>query len=316
MSNPIQQALDEIAFQREMELKAMPPYMQLCVLAMQQSGDSSKAFFVKAVKDAAGHLDETSNGLALIHRAARQSDVFYLKHLVEAGADFNLMSGRTPSFPPIAEAVLEGNQEHVDFLLAQKADLSLCDDNGVSFVFELFKQAVNDMTTMMKRSAVSAVTSLMPHLDHDLRDSRGRPLMVAALENLPFKAVEALRGSRYPVCLVDIETALMHGRYTSMALLLEGADIVKSVEDANRLKSAIATTRRIMVENVTTSSLHLHAQNFWGVRGEVFAPESCIAACLKTVEHFYLAERQKFEKAIDKIYTGGDKPLPLPRRRM
>lgn len=291
----------------------MPPYMQMCVLAMQQD---DKTLFAAAVERAAGHLDETSNGLALIHRAARQSDIFYLKYLVAAGANINRMSGKTPSFPPIAEAVLEGNHDHVNFLLGEKADMSICGDHGVSFVFELFKEAVNDSMLMTRRSTASAVTLLMPHLDHDLRDSRGRRLMVAALENLPFRAIQELKGAGYPVRLVDIEAALMHGRLASLQLLLADSDVLKNATDAERLKLAIINTRKILMQNVTTAQQFLHAQAFWGKRGDVFDPEGCLTVCLKTIENFHVAERVRFDRAIERLHTGGDRPLPLPGRRM
>lgn len=301
----VEQHLQMMQKRKQDRFDAMPQGMKDCIVSMHEKNEESFAAAVAGFKDRINDFCPYNED-ALVHIVAREENLFYLRALVAAGADINLLSrpgiyNEGPCWTPIGFAADMGNLENVRYLLSCQADLTVASKGKDPFIFALFKSA--EVYFGMADEIVQSLALLAPNIDPVLRNAKGESFLSATLRKKPFIVVKTLVDSGYPVSAADVAGAIDTGRVCSLQILVDKFPVTTLASEVDVIRKAVEIRRNTKSDD---------EESYWQMMGEVYDPHTCASIGEIIIEG---AERMRLEAAVKKIYTGGDKPLPLPKMR-
>lgn len=289
--------------------------LRACAEAMRAG---KREEFIRLLDKCRGCIDEPlENGQRLVHVATGIKNVFYLKSIVEAGVNIDLRSVNTGLLSSLdvvigtsalVYAVFHGASDHIDYLISQKADPACCDKNGDSVIFSCLGMFYSLSARGAEKSEkLEAFCHLLPHVDLTQRNIKGETVMTCAIGGTYPDVVSRLKDHGCPVLVEDIAYAIGTGCFLAASFLVDGGFALSSTQEVREIERAMMKDSEPS-GNQSFIALFRAITNFTNFKEN---KEACIDLGHKLVSDFH----RRLECSIDRIYTGGDKPLPLPQRR-
>lgn len=286
--------------------------LKACADAMRAD---NRAEFIRLLDKCRDRLDEPlESGRCLIHYATGTKDIFYLKSLVEAGANVDVRSMDTGlqssldvaiGSSALVYAVFNGSSEHVDYLISKKANTECHDEKGRSLIFTCLLLFTPLYASGAKRTEkLEALRHLLPHIDLTQRDENMKTVMTYAMTRATPAVVMCLKESGCPVLVEDVAYAIAEGFFSTAQVLTEGGFALSSLQEVKEIEKAVEKVRGKKSDKDFSPLFNL------------LSPFQMNTDASATFGQELVADfHRRFESSIGRVYSGGDKPLPLPKMR-